>query len=124
VPALTVLAPSAGPDQCPTLLGGTHGGFSNAQPFGVILPIGGKGGGEVQWPGKECKVDEERTIVEFERGEGQKVVVRRTQFRGKEYLDFRQFFLSEDGKWLPTKKGVALPWELRQALIEALKQEE
>ncbi len=69
-------------------------------------------------------MDEEKTIVEFERGEGQKVVVRRTRFRGKEYLDFRQFFLSEDGKWLPTKKGVPPPWELRDALIEALEQEE
>ncbi|GAB4309563.1 MAG: hypothetical protein Kow0097_10660 [Candidatus Bipolaricaulota bacterium] len=69
-------------------------------------------------------MEEETVIVEFERAPGQKVVVRRTRFRGKEYLDLRQFFQGEDGQWLPTKKGVSLPWELRAALIEALQQED
>lgn len=69
-------------------------------------------------------MDEERVIAEFERGEGQKIVVRRTRFRGKEYLDLRQFFLGDQGQWLPTKKGVSLPWEMREALIEALEKEE
>lgn len=68
-------------------------------------------------------MDEERVIAEFERGGGQKVVLRRTVFRGKAYLDLRQFFQADDGSWLPTKKGVALPWELREALIEALRKE-
>ncbi|HEU68123.1 MAG TPA: transcriptional Coactivator p15 (PC4) [Candidatus Acetothermia bacterium] len=69
-------------------------------------------------------MDEERMIIEFERAPGQKVVVRRTQFRGKAYLDLRQLFEGNDGQWLPTKKGVSLPWELRTALIEALQREE
>jgi len=68
-------------------------------------------------------VDTEKVIAEFERGAGQKVVVRRTQFKGKEYLDLRQFFQGDKGEWLPTKKGVSLPWELRSALIEALQKE-
>lgn len=68
-------------------------------------------------------MDEERVIAEFERGAGQKVVLRRMLFRGKAYLDLRQFFQGEDGQWVPTKKGVTLPWELREALIEALKKE-
>jgi hypothetical protein len=65
-------------------------------------------------------VDTEKVIAEFERGAGQKVVVRWTQFKGKEYLDLRQFFQGDDGQWLPTKKGVSLPWEARSTLIEAL----
>ncbi len=68
-------------------------------------------------------MEEEKVLAEFARGEGQKVVVRRTRFRGKEYLDLRQFFQSEDGEWRPTKKGVSLPWELRSALIEVLQRE-
>ncbi len=68
-------------------------------------------------------MDEERVIAEFERGPGQKIVLRRTVFRGRAYLDLRQFFQGEDGQWLPTKKGVAFPWELREALIEALRKE-
>lgn len=69
-------------------------------------------------------MDEERIIAEFERAPGQKVVVRRTRFREKEYLDLRQFFQGDDGQWLPTKKGVSLPWELRSALVEALQKEQ
>lgn len=91
----------------------------NTRPLGVL-----RTGLRLKWLRKRSIVEEEKTLVEFERGEGQKVVVRRTRFRGKYYLDFRQFFLSEDGKWLPTKKGVSLPWERRDALIEALEQEE
>ncbi len=68
-------------------------------------------------------MDEERMIVELERGAGQKVVVRRTRFKGKEYLDLRQFFQGDDGQWLPTKKGVSLSWEMCSALIEALQKE-
>ena len=69
-------------------------------------------------------MDKEQIVVEFERGAGQKVVVRRTEFKGKEYLGLRQFFEGDDGQWLPTKKGVSLPWELRPALIEALQKEQ
>ncbi len=65
-------------------------------------------------------MDEEKIITEFARGPGQKVVIRRTKFKGKEYLDIRQFFEGDDGQWLPTKKGVAVPWELRQDLLHAL----
>lgn len=68
-------------------------------------------------------VDAEKVIAEFERGAGQKVVVRRTQFKGKEYLDLRQFFQGDEGEWLPTKKGVSLPWDLCATLIEALQKE-
>ncbi len=69
-------------------------------------------------------MDEERVIAEFERGPGQKIVVRHTRFRGKEYLDIRQFFEGDGGDWLPTKKGVAVPIELREALIEAFQKAE
>ncbi|MFO8033742.1 MAG: transcriptional coactivator p15/PC4 family protein [Candidatus Bipolaricaulota bacterium] len=67
-------------------------------------------------------MDEEKVIAEFERGPGQKVVIRRTQFKGREYLDIRQFFEGDDGQWLPTKKGVAVPWELRQQMLGALQE--
>jgi len=65
-------------------------------------------------------MDNEIKIAEFERGPGQQIVIRRTQFKGKEYLDIRQFFQGDDDQWLPTKKGVSIPWELRQQLLKAL----
>ncbi len=69
-------------------------------------------------------MDNETKIAEFERGPGQRIVIRRTQFKGKEYLDIRQFFQGDDEQWLPTKKGVSIPWELRQQLLHALEDAE
>jgi pyruvate formate-lyase activating enzyme-like uncharacterized protein len=66
-------------------------------------------------------MEDEIVVAELERGPEQKIVVRRTNFRGREYLDIRNFFLSSSGEWLPTKKGIAIPWELREELIEALR---
>ncbi len=65
-------------------------------------------------------MNSEKVISEFERSPGQKVVVRRTEFKGRQYLDIRQFFSGDDGQWLPTKKGISVPWELRQELFNAL----
>jgi len=59
-------------------------------------------------------------VAELERGPDQKIVIRRTSFRGRQYLDIRNYFLSDSGEWLPTKKGVAVPWELREELLQAI----
>ena len=65
-------------------------------------------------------MDQELVVAELERGPDQKIVIRRTFFRGREYLDIRNFFLNESGEWLPTKRGIAIPWELRGELARAL----
>ena len=67
---------------------------------------------------------DEIVVAELERGPEQKIVIRRTTFRGHDYLDIRNFFLTASGEWLPTKKGIAIPWELRGELIAALKRAE
>ncbi len=65
-------------------------------------------------------MDQERIIAEIERAPGEKIIVRHREFKGKEYLDIRQFFHGDDDQWLPTKKGVSMPWELRNELLSAL----
>lgn len=65
-------------------------------------------------------MDQELVVAELERGPDQKIVIRKTEFRGKSYLDIRHFFHTEAGEWLPTKRGIAVPWELRAALVEAI----
>ncbi|HIE48201.1 TPA: hypothetical protein EYP84_04865 [Candidatus Bipolaricaulota bacterium] len=65
-------------------------------------------------------MEHEIVVAELERGPDQKIVIRRTVFRGREYLDIRNFFLADSGEWLPTKKGIAIPWELRAELVAAL----
>lgn len=64
----------------------------------------------------------ERLIKAIERGPGQQIHVRLTTFRGREYLDLRNFYLDENDEWRPTKKGIAVPVELYDELMAALKE--
>lgn len=65
---------------------------------------------------------EERLIKAIERGPGQQIHIRLTTFRGREYLDLRNFYLDDNEEWKPTKKGVAVPVELYDELMAALKE--
>jgi hypothetical protein len=44
----------------------------------------------------------------FKNRKGDIVVVQIKQFEGITFLDIRQFFTSDDGKSVPTKKGIAI----------------
>ncbi len=66
--------------------------------------------------------DKERLIKAFERGAGQQLQVRLVTFRGREYLDLRNFYLDENDEWKPTRKGIAIPLELYDELMAALKE--
>ncbi len=44
------------------------------------------------------------------------------EFKGKEYLDLRIFYTTDDGaSWLPTKKGVTVSPDQLEVLLEAVK---
>ena len=44
------------------------------------------------------------------------------EFKGKEYLDLRIFYTTDDGaSWLPTKKGVTVSPDQLETLLEAVK---
>ncbi|MGQ9477860.1 MAG: transcriptional coactivator p15/PC4 family protein [Candidatus Bipolaricaulia bacterium] len=66
------------------------------------------------------KLTEERLIKAFDRGAGQQLQVRLVTFRGREYLDLRNFYLDENDEWKPTRKGIAIPLELYDDLMAAL----
>ena len=66
-------------------------------------------------------MSEERVVKTIERGPTQQIQVRLTTFRGREYLDLRNFYLDEESaEWKPTKKGIAVPVELYDELMAAL----
>ena len=47
-------------------------------------------------------------IGAFQKGKGNTAVhVRVDQYKGKTYADIRNFYLDDDGKYQPTKKGVS-----------------
>jgi hypothetical protein len=50
--------------------------------------------------------------MEIARGSKTKIVVKRTNFKGKEYIDVRIYFLNDGGEWTPTKKGISIPVEI------------
>jgi Transcriptional Coactivator p15 (PC4) len=56
--------------------------------------------------------DEKPLLLSVRTSERGKTVISIKEFKGKHYLDFRHFFLSdgeEGDKWLPTKKGTSIP---------------
>ena len=37
-----------------------------------------------------------------------KTIVRIVEFKGKNYVDARQFFMNDKGEWIATKKGISV----------------
>lgn len=46
--------------------------------------------------------------------------VEKRSYKGKDFVDLRQFFKDDNGEFKPTQKGVTLPPDLLTELIEAL----
>ena len=43
---------------------------------------------------------------ELERSETEKLIVESSEFKGRDLVSLRIYFLSKEDEWLPTKKGV------------------
>ena len=56
----------------------------------------------------------------IEKGMSGRIHIRLSKFRDKDYLDIRNFYEGDDGEWLPTRKGVAVPVDLYPELMDAL----
>jgi hypothetical protein len=52
-----------------------------------------------------------------------RVQIAASEYRGKEYLDVREYYEADDGEWRPTKKGVTIPPDSVPAFIEAVTRE-
>lgn len=64
-------------------------------------------------------MDERVSIHEKARGETINVYIE--EFAGKKYLHVREWYVDKDGSEKPSKKGVAVPLEKVEALLEAIK---
>jgi len=67
---------------------------------------------------------DEQVVKVIDKGLGGRIYVRLSRFRERDYLDIRNFYETDDGEWKPTRKGIAIPAELFDELIAALKQAE
>lgn len=66
----------------------------------------------------------EKTLGEIELNKASKIIIRVRDYKEKNYMDMRQFFLNDENEWLPTKKGVSIPVQhleiVKKALDEAI----
>ncbi len=60
-------------------------------------------------------------MTAIEKTDTERIQIEAKEYKGKDYVDVRLFFKSDDGKdWLPTKKGITIgPGKLGR-LIDAL----
>ncbi|MBX9569067.1 MAG: transcriptional coactivator p15/PC4 family protein [Candidatus Obscuribacterales bacterium] len=63
-------------------------------------------------------MEEKITIHEKSRGETINVYI--GEYAGKRYLHIREWYLDKDQSEKPTKKGVAIPLEKVEQLLEAI----
>jgi hypothetical protein len=59
-------------------------------------------------------------IGEIQKTGTDKIIVTVKEFKGKTYVDVRNFFENDDGEMIPTKKGVSLTPENLDELIHLL----
>ena len=57
---------------------------------------------------------------EIERSETEKLVIENSQYKGHDLVSLRIYFLSKEGEWLPTKKGVTFRLDQLDEVIDAL----
>jgi len=68
----------------------------------------------------EVIATDEVLVKVIDKGLGSRVHVRVSKFRDRDYLDIRNFYETDDGEWKPTRKGIAIPVDLYDELIDAL----
>jgi len=69
---------------------------------------------------EEIQGTDEVLVRAIDKGLGNRIHVRLSRFRDRDYLDIRNFYEAEDGEWKPTRKGIAIPVELYDELVGAI----
>lgn len=59
-------------------------------------------------------------LAEIEKNPTERIKITISEFKKRKYVDIRTFFLNDDMEWMPTKKGVTIPPDLVDLVIEAL----
>jgi len=68
----------------------------------------------------EMQGTDEILVRAIDKGMGNRIHVRLSRFRDRDYLDIRNFYEDDNGDWKPTRKGVAIPVDLYDELMAAL----
>ena len=57
---------------------------------------------------------------ELERSETEKLIIESSEFKGRDLVSLRIYFLSKEQEWLPTKKGVTFRRDQLDEVLDAL----
>ena len=57
---------------------------------------------------------------ELERSPTERLIIEQSNFKGRDLVSLRIYFLSNEEEWLPTKKGVTFRFEQLDEVLEAL----
>lgn len=57
---------------------------------------------------------------ELERSETEKLIIESSEFKGRDLVSLRIYFLSKEEEWLPTKKGVTFRRDQLDEVLESL----
>ncbi len=69
----------------------------------------------------EEKVQQDEVLVRaIEKGLGNRIHIRISRFKDRDYLDIRNYYEDDAGEWKPTRKGIAVPVEFYDELMESL----
>jgi hypothetical protein len=60
-------------------------------------------------------------IGEIEKGKD-KIIIAIKEFKGREYVDVRTYFVNDEGEWIPTKKGITFSPETIDDAIRYLQE--
>ncbi len=60
-----------------------------------------------------------KQITQIEKGEDV-VRVALTEFRKRQYIEIRTYYMADDGDWKPTRKGITLDPDLMKEVHQAL----
>jgi len=69
---------------------------------------------------EQIEATDEVLVQAIDKGLGNRIHVRLSRFRDRDYLDIRNFYETDDGEWKPTRKGIAVPVDLYEELVKAI----
>ena len=68
----------------------------------------------------ENQQQDEVLVSAIDKGLGNRIHIRISRFKDRDYLDIRNFYEDDAGEWKPTRKGVSVPVEFYDDLMAAL----
>jgi hypothetical protein len=60
-------------------------------------------------------------VGEIQKNALEKIIVSTGTYKGYDFVDVRVYYQDKDGEWKPTRKGVAVPPDKLEELIDLLK---